>query len=106
MARILGIKDTVHLISDKSLLLKAETQSGHIIEDEGDIVTWDNPDDKIIRAILMDGESEYIPVVGEDSAHTDRTILQIVDEADIIIFSSGTQWSSLIPTYMHKGSGK
>lgn len=103
MARILGIKDTVHLISDKSLLLKAETQSGHIIEDEGDIVTWDNPDDQIIRAILMDGESEYIPVVGEDSAHTDRTILQIVDEADIIIFSSGTQWSSLIPTYMHKG---
>ena len=24
-------------------------------------------------------------------------------EADIIIFSSGTQWSSLIPTYLHHG---
>lgn len=103
MAGILGLRDTVHLISDKSVLLMAETQSGHLIEDEGDIVEWDNPEDKIVRALLLDGDSEYIPVVGEESSHAERPICRIVDEADIIIFSSGTQWSSLIPTYMHRG---
>ena len=103
MAGVLGLSDTVHMISDKPLLLKAETESGHIIEDEGDIVEWDNPDDKIIRAILMDGDSEYIPSVNEGSAREEHSVSRIVEEADIIIFSSGTQWSSLIPTYMHRG---
>ena len=103
MAKILGLKSRVHLISNKSLLLKAETQSGRIIEDEGDIVEWDNPNDKIVRAILMGEDGEYIPSVGEGTAHTKRSIFQIIEEADIIIFSSGTQWSSLIPTYIHRG---
>jgi len=103
MAKLLALKDGVHLISDKNLLLSAETQSGHIIGDEGEIVAWDNPNDKIIRAVLMDGNSEYLPSVGEGSSHIERPVSRIVEEADIIIFSSGTQWSSLIPTYMHKG---
>lgn len=103
MADILGIKHNVHLISDKNLFLKAETQSGQIIEDEGDIVVWDNPDDKIVRAILEDDlGQEYFPTVGEcsDDPHA---VEQLVQQADVLIFSSGTQWSSLIPTYMHKG---
>lgn len=103
MAKILELKDVVHLISDKNLLLKAETQSGGIIGDEGDIVAWDNPDDKIVRAILLDKDSEYIPSIDEGSSHVERPVSRIVEEADIIIFSSGTQWSSLIPTYMHCG---
>lgn len=103
MAKLLGLRDTVHLISDRSLILKAETRSGYVIEDEGEIVTWDDPGDKIARAILMDGSEEYIPSVDEGSRHAGRPVSEIIREADIIIFSSGTQWSSLIPTYMHRG---
>lgn len=103
MAAILGIKNRVHLISDKNLYLAAETVSGKIISDEGDIVAWDNAEDPIVRAILLDktGE-EYVPSVGEDSADAGK-IYRMAEAADLIIFSSGTQWSSLIPSYMHRG---
>lgn len=102
IAKILNIKDNIHLVSDKSLFLKAETQSGKIIEDEGDIVCWDNPDDKIERTFLYDCENdvEYTPKVDEMSG---KSIKEVFSKADIIIFSSGTQWSSLIPTYIHIG---
>lgn len=101
MSEILRIENRVHLISDVNLYLKAETESGTRIEDEGDIVTWKNPADRIRRAILEDPfGNETIPAVDENN--TDR-VSEIIRDADLILFSSGTQWSSLIPTYMHKG---
>lgn len=103
MAKILGIEDNVHLISDTPLLLGAVTESGHILDDEGDIVSWKNPDDRISSIFLKDvlGE-DHIPSVDESLPEEFR-VSDIFRNADIIIFSSGTQWSSLIPTYMHKG---
>lgn len=107
MASILGIKDNVHLISDVNLYLQAKTQSGKIIKDEGDIVVWDNPDDKITDVILLKDGKEYIPSVDEETDLTQvRSVAEIIKNADIIIFSSGTQWSSLIPSYMHSGLRK
>ncbi len=107
MAAFLGIKDNVHVISDVSLCLKAETESGKIIGDEGEIVEWDNPDDKIASVMLFRDGREYIPSVDEQ---TDLTRVpackSIIEKADLIIFSSGTQWSSLIPSYMHSGLRK
>lgn len=107
MADVLGIKDNVHLISDVNLYLQAKTQSGYIIRDEGDIVEWDNPDDKIESVMLLKDGQEYIPSVDEGNDLTKvKSIKDIVELADIIIFSSGTQWSSLIPSYMHSGLRK
>ena len=107
MAAVLHIKDNVHLISDVNLYLQAKTESGHIIPDEGEIVKWDNSDDKIISAMLLKEGVEYIPSVDEGNDLTKtRSIRNIVEAADIIIFSSGTQWSSLIPSYMHSGLRK
>lgn len=100
MAEVLGIEDRVHLISDVSLMLKAETESGYIINDEGEIVCWDNPNDKIKRVILLKDDHEYLPCVDELNK---KSVRRVFEQADIIIFSSGTQWSSLIPTYMHDG---
>lgn len=100
MAKILEIDDKVHLISDVNLYLKAQTQSGHIIEDEADIVSWDHPEDRIVRAMLYKKNTEYVPTVDESNRILVRDIFE---KADLIIFSSGTQWSSLIPTYMHLG---
>lgn len=107
MAGILGIKDNVHLISDVNLYLEARTESGHVIEDEGIIVEWDNPDDKITSVMLLRDGQEYIPSVDEETDLTKvRSCKSIIEEADLIIFSSGTQWSSLIPSYMHSGLRK
>lgn len=107
MATVLGIKDNVHLISDVNLYLQARTESGYLIPDEGDIVEWDNPDDKVESVILLKDGKEYIPSVDEGTDLTKvKSCKRIIEEADIIIFSSGTQWSSLIPSYMHSGLRK
>ena len=101
MSKILGIEDRVHLISNVNLYLYNRTQSGHLITDEGDLVTWNNPNDKVVEAILKDkNQKDYLPSVNENN---EKDMKKLVEEADLIIFSSGTQWSSLIPTYMHKG---
>lgn len=107
MAALLGIKDNVHLISDVNLYLEARTESGHVIEDEGIIVEWDNPEDKITSIMLLRDGQEYIPSVDEETDLTKvRSCKSIIEEADLIIFSSGTQWSSLIPSYTHSGLRK
>lgn len=103
MSEILDIPDNVHLISDVNLYLNAKTRQGNIISDEGKIVAYDNPCDPICSAVLLDEKGvPYTPSVDE-GIETGTTTSELISRADIIIFSSGTQWSSLIPTYMHKG---
>ncbi len=103
LSAFLGIEDRVHLISNVSLLLHAETDSGMIIDDEGTIVEWNNSTDKIKRVFLTRDGQEYIPKVGENCEDYGNSIRSVIENADIIILGSGTQWSSLIPTYMHIG---
>lgn len=101
ISEILRIENRVHLISDVNLYLKAETEGGNRIEDEGNIVTWKNPMDRICRVFLEDiCGNEAVPTV--DEGNTDK-VSELIRDASLIIFSSGTQWSSLIPTYMHEG---
>lgn len=103
MADILGIENHVHLISDINLYLYAEAKSGRIISDEGVIVTYDNVSDPISKVVLLNEKGQkYVPSLDEDIC-VDVKTSQLIEQADIIIFSSGTQWSSLIPTYMHQG---
>lgn len=103
MAEILGIPNNVHLISDINLYLYAETQSGSIISDEGVIVAWNHPEDPIVNISLLDEKgNKYIPRIDEEN-QSDVSCKELISGADIIIFSSGTQWSSLIPTYVHTG---
>lgn len=98
MAGILGLPlDSVILNDDKSLFLRAETESGKHILDEGDIVDWNNPNDLIKRVYFVDAHGTIdAPVLNQQS-------IDAINEADIIVFSSGTQWSSLIPTYLSSG---
>ena len=99
MARnVLNIpEDSVIVSDDNSLYLQAQTESGYIISDEGDIVDWDNAEDKIKYTFFTDrfGNRELGKLSNESRS--------VMLSADIIIFSSGTQWSSLIPTYQHIG---
>lgn len=100
MADVLGIQDNVLVNDDTSLFLGAITKSGKRISDEGDIVSWNNPSDPIVDVFFIDAKGhETIPVLNKES---EDAIMQ----ADLIIMSSGTQWSSLIPTYASLGFKK
>jgi 2-phospho-L-lactate transferase/gluconeogenesis factor (CofD/UPF0052 family) len=88
-------EDAVIVADDNSLYLQARTESGKIIQDEGDIVDWNDANDKIVDTFFTDVNGR------ETLGRLSREALIAIHEADIIIFSSGTQWSSLIPTYQH-----
>ncbi len=88
--------DAVILNSDENFFLQAITTSNYQIEDEGDIVNWDNPDDKIKDIYLEDKDGHIgVPELSETAA-------SLLLNSDLIILSPGTQYSSLIPTYASK----
>lgn len=101
MSDVFGIEKRVHMISDVNLFINATTQSGRVIIDEGELVKWNNADDKIVKVDLVDSDgNKYVPSVCENSRDN---VEEVIRDADILIYSSGTQWSSLIPSYMHDG---
>lgn len=84
----LKIDDFVVLNSFDNVFIKAQTESGHIIDDEGITVFWNNPDDKIVKTIY-DVKS---------SVGLNPKAIKLIQEADLIIVSTGTFYSSLQPT--------
>lgn len=97
MAKILDIPDNVIVNDDKSMFLGAVSKSGQRVTDEGDIVFWGKEDDPFVDVFFTDHNGKLCTPVLCDEAKT------AIDEADLIILSSGTQWSSLIPTYASLG---
>lgn len=98
MAGIMGLpNDCVILNDDTSLFLGAVTKSGVELFDEGDIVKWGNLEDPIADVFFTDanGHASH-PVLCREAQ-------KAIAEADLIILSTGTQWSSLIPTYASEG---
>ena len=97
MTKYLGIpKNSVILNDDTSLFLEAITESGKLISDEGDIVNWNNKEDPIKQITFENGLKPLLSKEAYDA----------ITESDLIILSSGTQWSSLIPTYESIGFGE
>jgi len=88
----LNIKNRILVNSDESLFLYAECEDGNFLYDEADIVEHNSKNR--IKDIGFFKDSEKVT----HSTFNEETI-ESVNNADIIIFSSGTQWSSLIPTY-------
>jgi 2-phospho-L-lactate transferase/gluconeogenesis factor (CofD/UPF0052 family)/hydroxymethylpyrimidine pyrophosphatase-like HAD family hydrolase len=97
MAEILELpKDLIILNDDNSLFLRAVTEHQHHILDEGEIVEWNNFEDKIKDIYFVDNKSNADwPILNDKS-------INAIKNADIIIFSAGTQWASLIPTYVSR----
>jgi 2-phospho-L-lactate transferase/gluconeogenesis factor (CofD/UPF0052 family) len=97
MASIIGIPDSVLLNDDESLFLGAITRSGRKISDEGDIVCWSNASDPIMDTFFTDASGhEAVPMLCLEA-------WEAILGADLILLSSGTLWSSLIPTYASRG---
>jgi len=84
----LGLKNNIYVNSNENLILKGITKNGNILLDEASIVDFDDEDDKIIDIFF---DKDY-PILNKDAE-------KLLLNSDIILFSCGTQFSSLIPTY-------
>lgn len=90
---LLGIDDFVILNSFDNVYLKATTSSGYEILDEGELVEWCNPDDPVISVDYVGDQS---------SSHLNVKAVDALLNADLIVISTGTFWSSIYPT-LHYG---
>lgn len=93
--KLLGLDDFVILNSFDNVFISARTKSGHIIEDEGEIVDYNNPDD-IIMDIIYTTNTANSP--GPSLYGLNSKAIDAVLNADLIIISTGTFWSSIYPT--------
>lgn len=97
MAKALGIRDYVLINDDRSLFLGAITRSGRRIADESDIVSCGDETDPFEDIFFLDeAGNEALPQLCFEA-------WEAIVDADLIILSSGSQWSSLIPTYASRG---
>lgn len=84
----LGLKNTIYLNSNENLILKGITKNNVMLHDEASIVDFNDKTDKIVDIFF---DKDY-PLLNKN---TENLLLK----SDIILFSCGTQFSSLIPTY-------
>lgn len=85
----MNIDDFVILNSFDNVYIKALTQSGYLIPDEGETVFWNNEKDKIIKTVFD---------VENGSFGLNQRAIDAVKNADLILVSTGTFWSSIQPT--------
>ena len=91
-SEMLGLDDMVKLNSFDNIKIVAATESGIVIEDEGEIVEWKNECDKI----------KDVYFVGKSTNGINPEAHRLIMKADLIIISTGTFWSSLYPTLKYK----
>jgi len=97
MAKYLNLPNNIIVTDDTSLFLCAKTENNYIIYDEGKIVEWNNPNNRIVDIFFIDKYgNEKQPILSERAK-------KIIKDSDLIVLSAGTQFSSLIPTYKTKG---
>lgn len=89
-AELLGIDDFVILNSFDNVYIEALTERGKIIEDEGDIVEHQCPWDRIVGIRYAQG--------GVVKHQLNPEAIKAIDNADMIVISTGTFWSSIFPT--------
>lgn len=92
---LLGLEDFVILNSFDNVYIQAVTESGKVIADEGDIVELKNPDDKIIKL-------NYVGTKSATKYGLNDLAIKAIQDADLIIISTGTFWSSIYPTLEYR----
>ena len=95
--KLLGLDDFVILNSFDNVFISARTKSGHIIADEGEIVDYNNPDDIIMDIIYTTNNTCQDSSVPSLYGLNPKAIDAVLN-ADLIIISTGTFWSSIYPT--------
>jgi len=92
--KVLGIEDTIDLVSYDNLSLCATTKYNKELICEADIVNYNNPNDKIQSIYFVDSSENY------QTPLMNPKIKTYIEESDMIIISPGTEWSSLIPSFI------
>lgn len=83
--------------SNETFRLVGETESGVILNDEASIVNFSNKYDKIRQVKLLH------PITSKETTPTlEPVVVDLLNRTDLIIFSCGTLWSSLIPSFISK----
>lgn len=91
--KFLNITESEILVnSENTMNLSAITDKGRILKDQDEIVELKNPNEKIVK-VFLDNKEYYDDL--------NPKIIDNLNNADVIILSSGTQWCSLIPSYMN-----
>lgn len=85
---LLNLEDFVLLNSFDNVFINAVTESGKVIKDEGDIVEHCDPKDKISKIFYT----------GDCKENLNPLATQAVLDADLLVISTGTFWSSIYPT--------
>ena len=81
---MLELDDFVVLNSFDNVYIKAKTASGYLIEDEGETVFWNNPNDKIVKTIYqVESHFGLNPKAIELIASKEVTLK---DDAEVIVF--------------------
>lgn len=89
---LLGIEDFVILNSFDNVYIQAVTENGAVIRDEGDIVEYKNPNNKIVQLTYVNSNLNITgPTLNPAAIHA-------IEDADLIVISTGTFWSSIYPT--------
>ena len=83
------MEDFVILNSFDNVYIQAVTENGDVIEDEGDIVEYKNSDNKI-TSLRYEREAESLGL--------NPKAIEAVNNADLLVISTGTFWSSIYPT--------
>lgn len=89
----LNLRNNIYLNSSLNCRLKGITKRKEILHKEYNIVDFNDNNDKIEDVYF---ENNLIPIMNENTR-------ECIMNSDIIIFSCGTQFSSLIPTYKTEG---
>jgi len=87
ICELIGIEDFVILNSFENVVIGAKTQNG-TINDEAGIVDFSNKLDRI----------EHITYNCDSPIIINNDVIAAINDADIIIISTGTFWSSILPT--------
>jgi 2-phospho-L-lactate transferase/gluconeogenesis factor (CofD/UPF0052 family) len=112
---IFDISAKILNVSDENRYLVALTHSGEFVENEANIVSG-NFEDKLSEIFLMEAplnkeqrlEISKISSLREKKAYLDKLervpkinkeVIDVLESADIILYGSGTQHSSLFPSY-------
>lgn len=85
---MLDIDDFVILNSFDNVYIHAHLKDGRELSDEGDIVVLDDPNNKI----------DHLSYHTEDNYGVNPKAIEALNDADLIIISTGTFWSSIYPS--------
>lgn len=116
-----GISSRVVNVTDgRNLVLMGLKEDGQFLKNEAEIVSKQNEtkicDIFLLKDYLSESDSLKIASLSLDQAivflkeksiipNNNPEVLDIIKEADVIIYGPGTQHSSLLPSYMTRGVG-